>query len=140
MIKHEKRTILAILFFAGIMLTGCMPREYRANELLKRGTEKVAQQQHVEAIRIFSQAIRLQPDFAQAYTFRGSAKFDIGDFAGAMEDYTRAIELNPTYAEPYDFRGRIHMRMRNIEAACRDFRKAEALGRPGMSDRTRHCP
>lgn len=137
---HKKKIILAILIFAGIMLVGCMPREYRANELLRKGTEKVAQQQHEEAIRLFSQAIRLKPDFARAYTFRGSAKFDIHDFAGAMEDYTRAIEIDPTYADPYDFRGRIHVRMRNFDAACRDFRKAEALGRPGMAERTRHCP
>lgn len=132
---------LYILIFLSLILfmTSCMPREQRAQQLLNEGTEKVAQGQHQEAIRLFTKAIELMPDFAQAYTYRGSAKFDTGDWDGAYDDYTRAIEIDPTYAEPYDFRGRLRLFWYDEEGACEDFRKAFILGRPGMFERIRLC-
>jgi tetratricopeptide (TPR) repeat protein len=116
-----------------------MPPEQKAQQLLDEGTGKVAQGKQEEAIKLFSRAIDLLPDFARAYTFRGSAKFDIGDWDGAYDDYTKAIEIDPTYAEPYDFRGRLRLFWHDKEGACEDFRKAFILGRPGMFERVKHC-
>jgi tetratricopeptide (TPR) repeat protein len=126
--------VLALLF-----IVSCTPREEKAQQLLGEGTKLVAAGKHEEAIKRFSKAIDLMPDFATAFTYRGSAKFDTGDLEGAYEDYTKAIEIDPTYAEPYDFRGRIRLFWYDEEGACNDFRKAYALGRPGMFERVRRC-
>ena len=47
------------------------------------------------AIEDYTQAIELDPKFAEAYFNRGNAKHSSGDYAGAIEDYTKAIELDP---------------------------------------------
>ena len=36
---------------------------------------------------------------------RGSIKFDLQDFTGAIEEYTRAIEVDPKFVEAYNNRG-----------------------------------
>lgn len=132
-----KKFSLALISF--LFLISCLPREEQAQRLLLEGTEKVAHGQHEEAIKDFTRAIELLPDFAKAYTYRGSAKFDLGDWDSAYDDYTKAIEIDPTYAEPYDFRGRLKLFWMDEEGACEDFKKAFALGRPGMFERIRRC-
>jgi tetratricopeptide (TPR) repeat protein len=48
-----------------------------------------------EQQRYYSNAIRLQPDYADAYNNRGNARHAKGDQDGAIEDYTAAIRLQP---------------------------------------------
>jgi len=56
------------------------------------------------AIEDYSQAIALNPQFADAYLSRGIAYKTMGDYNHAIEDYSHAIELNPGYADAYDAR------------------------------------
>jgi len=48
-----------------------------------------------EAIRCYTEAIHLKPDFAKAYFNRGVARRAKGDDDGAKEDYDKAVHLNP---------------------------------------------
>ncbi len=51
------------------------------------------------AIADFDRAIEVQPDYAEAYSNRGEAYEDKGDYERAIADYGRAIELQPDVAE-----------------------------------------
>lgn len=134
-----KNRILYFIFAFLLLMISCMPREEKAQLLLREGSDFVAQANYDEAIKKFTKAIELMPNFAKAYSFRGSAKFDKGDLNGAFDDYSKAIEIDPTFAEPYDYRGRIRMIWSDVEGACDDFRKAFVLGQPGMYERIRRC-
>jgi tetratricopeptide (TPR) repeat protein len=52
-----------------------------------------------EAIRGYSEALRHQPDLAEAYYNRGVVRRAKGDRNGALEDYNQAIRLQPNLAE-----------------------------------------
>src|ERR1039457_2966790 len=52
------------------------------------------------AIRDFSEAIRLRPDYARAFHDRGATRGRKGDAAGAQQDKNRAIELGWRNNEP----------------------------------------
>ena len=43
------------------------------------------------AITDFDEAIRLKPDCAEAYYYRGSAKFQLGQYKSAITDFDEAI-------------------------------------------------
>lgn len=58
-----------------------------------------------ERIEDYSEAIRLDPDFAPAYNNRGLTYSLLGQFGLAVVDFTLAIELQPDYAAPYFGRG-----------------------------------
>ena len=46
------------------------------------------------AIADYTQAIRLKPDYADAYFNRGIAKYALGDKQGAIADLKQATSLN----------------------------------------------
>ncbi len=52
-----------------------------------------------------NEAIRLKPDYAEAYSIRGYVRLGAGDKQGGMTDLNEAIRLKPDYAEAYSIRG-----------------------------------
>src|SRR4029077_18900380 len=57
------------------------------------------------AIAEYSEAIRLDPNFADAFYNRGLAREDKGNLDDAIQDFSRAIALNPRHALAYTERG-----------------------------------
>ena len=76
---------------------------------LKRGEDFSGARQYDQAITDYTTAIRLKPDYAEAYNDRGFAYYLKGDAEPAIADYTRAIELRPDYPKAYNSRGVAYM-------------------------------
>ena len=59
----------------------------------------------------YSRAIELNPGEADAYYVSGGAKFDLGDYRGAIVDFDKVIEIDPDYkfdpdyAKAYNYQG-----------------------------------
>jgi tetratricopeptide (TPR) repeat protein len=64
-----------------------------------------------DAIKDFTDAIRLSPKYASAFANRGVAKTKIGRFNEAFEDLTAAINLDPTNATYYNNRAYVRNRI-----------------------------
>ena len=58
-----------------------------------------------EALSAYNNAIRLNPDFAEAYINRGVVKSKLGKHKEAIADHDIAIRLKPNFAEAYTNRG-----------------------------------
>ena len=103
-----------------------------------------------ERLRFYCEAIRLDPDFAEAYYNRGnahSAKFYVegallyneairlkpdyagakGDLEDALQDYNEAIRLIPDYVEAYNNRGVVRHAKGDVEGALQDYNEAIRL-------------
>lgn len=83
------------------------------------------------AIDRYTQAIKLSPNYADAYVKRGLARRTKGDLAGAIDDYEKAISIDPKsvagnrfVAEAYSNRGFIQMDNLNVDSAINDFTRA----------------
>ena len=61
-----------------------------------------------KAIVDYSEAIKLKPDYAEAYNNRARTYLKKVDFDKAIEDYTKAIELNPQDVDAYYTRGKLY--------------------------------
>ena len=80
-----------------------------------------------EEIRFYTEAIRLNPNYANAFMNRGVAWYDRGDLEGALQDYEDAIRLAPDYAKAYFNRGIARGAKGDLEGALQDYEQAIRL-------------
>jgi tetratricopeptide (TPR) repeat protein len=88
---------------------------------LKRGGDFVKQENYDKAITELNEAIRLYPNFAEAYIWRGMAYVGKRDLDRAIEDYTKAIGLRPNYEDAYYGRGGAYYRKGDYDRAIADY-------------------
>ena len=86
------------------------------------------------AIKHYSRAIELYPDFIEAYNDRADVYFRIGDIDEAIKDFTRVIELDPDYASAYFRRGEAYFKKGCYARAEKDLIRATELGDPYAHD------
>lgn len=80
-----------------------------------------------QAIQDYSQAITIDPNYHLAYTNRGKAWFDLGQYQKAIADYSKGIALRPANEVAYVNRGAAYGMLREYDKALRDFAKAAAI-------------
>ncbi|MEI6370115.1 MAG: tetratricopeptide repeat-containing serine protease family protein [Nostocales cyanobacterium ELA608] len=76
------------------------------------------------AIDDYNQAIKINPNYANAYYNRGNVRDDLGDKQGAIDDYNLAIKINPNYALAYNNRGNARADLGDKPRAIDDFNLA----------------
>ena len=105
--------------FSGFALANAHNKLYRssAEDYFYLGVGASQRAEHKKAIKYYSKAIELNPQYAEAYNNRGIAKNHLDDHLSALADYDKAIEFNPRSAEAYNNRG-------NAKRALNDYRGA----------------
>lgn len=126
-------TFLSALPVGGIALNlGTLePRpqgdEPTAADFYLQGGDKLNRRDYQGAIADFTQAIELNPDYAEAYYSRSLGHYRQRNAPKALEDLTQAIELNPQYTQAYVQRGVVQANSRNTPASLNDYRQALRL-------------
>ncbi len=82
---------------------------------------------NLHTIDLTTLALKIKPDLSKAYSIRGMAKCNLGDFDGSIEDYDKAIELKPMNADFYNNRGVARSYKGDIEGAISDYNMAISL-------------
>ena len=80
-----------------------------------------------DAIAAYDQAIRLKPDYAEAYSNRGYEKNALGRHEDAFADCNQAVRLKPDLAEAYNNRGNAKSDLGRHEDAIADYNQAVRL-------------
>jgi tetratricopeptide (TPR) repeat protein len=78
----------------------------KADDYFNSGVQKFKKQDYQGALHDYNRAIKLNPNFVEAYNYRGNLKQNkLQDYKGALADFNRAIQLEPNYALLYKNRG-----------------------------------
>ncbi len=77
-----------------------MPATADARAAYAKALEAYSAAHYVDALREFDRAIGAKPDFAQAYSGRGSTYLAMGDYSRALADYGQAMRLDGSMAYP----------------------------------------
>ncbi|MCZ8040759.1 MAG: tetratricopeptide repeat protein [Microcystis sp. LE17-20A] len=100
-----------------------------AQFFLNKGIEEWKKGDFVQAIAGFNLVIRLNPNDASAYLFRGNAYGQLKEYQKAIADYTQTLRLDPNYADAYNLRGLVYGMSGNRQKAIADLQKAANLYR-----------
>jgi tetratricopeptide (TPR) repeat protein len=96
-----------------------------------------------KAIEYLNNAIKLQPDYANAYIVRGFAYDNLYQYQRAIEDFNKAIRLKPDLAVAYNNRGAAYLLQGKNNLGCSDVQKACGLGACNALKRAKregYCP
>jgi tetratricopeptide (TPR) repeat protein len=75
-------------------------------------------------IRLYTEAIELNENYAEAYDNRGEAYLVKGDFSQALRDLRKAVEIKPGLANAYNGLGNIYHLERDLDQAIFYYSKA----------------
>lgn len=89
-----------------------------------RGTIYGERKDYDLAIKDYTRAIELRPDYTEAYNNRGWVYGNKHDYDREIQDCTKAIELKPDYADAYNNRGSAYGGKGVFNLAIPDYAKA----------------
>ncbi|MDY6901246.1 MAG: tetratricopeptide repeat protein [Cyanobacteriota bacterium] len=72
-----------------------------AKQLYQQGLANYKNSDYKQAIKLFSQAIRINPEYSSAYNLRGDAYYRLGNYEKSQQDSSAAIRSNPNDANAY---------------------------------------
>lgn len=88
-----------------------------------------------DAIKCFDNAVRLKPDYAEAFSGRAHAFGEIGEHQSALNDCSHAISLDPDFADAYLNSGKSLACLRRHDEALAMYEKAISLGKDDFAAR-----
>jgi tetratricopeptide (TPR) repeat protein len=100
---------------------GILDKGASADARLGRGLARVGVQNFKGAAADLDEAIRLRPDFAEAWYARGDLNLLQNDPHQAVKDFTEAIRLNPNVAGFYIERARAYINLKDYEHGLADY-------------------
>ena len=98
-----------------------------ALEAYSRGLEYLDYNEPDQAIRAFTEALKLNPRHVHAYFARGCAWAERGNLERAIADYNETIRLDPNYAAAYSNRAAALHRSGDALAAADDLERCRSL-------------
>ena len=76
------------------------------------------------ALDFINKAIKINPNFAEAYNERGNVLNELKQLQLAIKSYDQAIKLNPKYADAYYNKGLVLHELKRIELAIENYDQA----------------
>jgi tetratricopeptide (TPR) repeat protein len=119
----------AIKACTAVLESGKETPRTQAQALVNRGNAWRMRERNIDrAIDDYTQAIRLQPDFATAFASRGFTwLFDRHDPDRAIADFNQALRLDPTTAYVFYYRAVAYSDKGELDRAIADFDQAIRL-------------
>lgn len=99
-----------------------------AREYLMMGNECITQAHDAQAaLANYEKALKLYPDYADAWVRKGVTLYNINRFNEAGDCFNKAVQLAPADFKTYYNRGKYRKECNDVEGAIADFDKATSL-------------
>lgn len=102
-------------------------QERSANFFYDRATDLYRQQQYSQAIKNYTQTIKSDPEYYQAYFYRGACHCKLNRLQQGLKDYSQAIEIKPDFTDGFYYRGTVRHSLGDLSGAIADYTKVIQL-------------
>ena len=99
--KTPPLILLSLLGIITVVALSCAS----ADDALDKGNEFFEVRQYEEAVEEYTEALRIDPEYAGAYYNRGYAYYLMGRYDRSIADYSESLRLEPDDVDAYIRRG-----------------------------------
>ena len=119
-VKSKKRKLENIV----TKETSLVDPSYNIKKLFKKGVNLMADEKLDDAIEIFEQALRIEPDNIEVLMKLGYARFHLEDHNDALKVYDKILEIDVTNPEAWNLKGLVHYEQKKYAQALDAVNKA----------------
>ncbi|WP_026732041.1 serine/threonine-protein kinase [Fischerella sp. PCC 9605] len=135
-INKPKKSIL-IKLLSGVMLAGLGTaasiyifhtiNSVNATELYRQANVLYELQRYQDALSTYEKAVKIRPDYADAWNGQGNALNELKKYKAALSAYDKAIQIEPDYLKAWVGRGFVLKNLQRDQEAIASFDKALQL-------------
>ena len=103
------------------------PTDQKLTSLLDEGSRLVQDQQLNRAIDVFTEAIELDPTWAEAWNKRATVFYMVGEFQKSQDDIDKVLELEERHFGALAGQGMVNIQLKNYDKAKRSYQKAQEI-------------
>jgi len=104
--------------------TSLVDPSYNIKKLFKKGINLMADEKLDDAIEVFEQALRIEPDNIEILMKLGYARFHLDDHNDALKVYDKVLEVDVTNPEAWNLKGLVHYEQKKYAQALDAVNKA----------------
>lgn len=104
--------------------TSLVDSDYNRKKLFKKGINLMADEKLEDAIVVFEQALRIEPNNIETLMKLGYARFHLEDYGEALKIYDKILEVDVTNPEAWNLKGLVHYEQKNFSKALDSVDKA----------------
>jgi tetratricopeptide (TPR) repeat protein len=98
--------------------------DFQKRDLYKKGLNHMSNEKFLDAITSFDLALRIDPQYVDAWIKRGYAHFHMGEYTVSIRSYDKALETDVNNAEAWNLKGLAYYKMKNYDKAIECCEKA----------------
>ena len=103
------------------------PTDDKLTSILDEGSRLIQDQKLVRAIDIFTDAIELDPTWAEAWNKRATVYYMIGEFQKSQDDIDKVLELENRHFGALAGQGMVNIGLKNYDKAKLSYQKAQEI-------------
>ena len=103
------------------------PTDEKLTSILDEGSRLIQDQKLIRAIDIFTDAIELDPTWAEAWNKRATVYYMIGEFQKSQDDIDKVLELENRHFGALAGQGMVNIGLKNYDKAKLSYQKAQEI-------------
>ncbi len=97
------------------------PKPKTAQDFYLRGTLRTQKKEYFQAIEDYTEAIKLNPKFVDAYLKRCEMRYKMGDNQGVLDDCYQIFKIDPNIAKAHYYQGRARYSLGYTQPAIESY-------------------
>ena len=107
--------------------TSLIDADYSRKKLFKKGVNLMADEKLEEAVTVFEQALRIDPDNIETLMKLGYARFHLDEHSEALRVYDKVLDIDVANPEAWNLKGLVHYEQKKLCKSIRCSRKSNRI-------------
>ena len=103
------------------------PTDEKLTSILDEGSRLVQDQKLIRAIDIFTDVIKMDPTWAEAWNKRATVFYMVGEFQKSQDDIDKVLELENRHFGALAGQGMVNIKLKNYDKAKKSYQKAQEI-------------